>query len=393
MNDDNRRRSKRLRLMAPMSPPVVPPSLAEINALDATIVHVEQFLCIEDTINLSKTCHAIRNILVHNPNGAFPKIKVSHFEVVDVTAAVATAAPTLPPHRRINNFVSNALAKIHFPTLQRLVIKFSKAKGKVHRGGNWADELRDSFIYMALGLERAVNLEELIVDFTPFLMDKSSLLTQNNFDTLSANLCRCIKLKRLNVINRADFKTKAWRHHELGIYYSIYSPALLAAFIPAIERGVSTIEGISFDFGENRPLSRSINNGNAISQSRDLFRRILLCNKLKELSLIFKGNGVKIFLGDGVHHSPSLLINSFLQACRDVHSEMEGNLPSISSMEKLNVKCEEVKVGRGESGEPVKVPTPLKLDDSSVAPFMDMISKQGSLDLSNVFMNSLYRVF
>ena len=235
-------------------------------------------------------------------------------------------------------------------------------------------------------------------------MAKSSLLTQNNFDTLSANLCRCIKLKRLNVINRADFKTKAWRHHELGIYYSIYSPALLAAFIPAIERGVSTIEGISFDFGENRPLRRSINNANAISQSsnlfsvnnddaiiqsRDLFRRILLCNKLKELSLIFKGNGVQIFLDEGVHHSPSLLINSFLQACRDVHSVMEGNLPSMSSMEKLTVKCEEVKVGRGENGEPVKVPAPLKLDDSSIAPFMDMISKEPNLDLSNVFMDSL----
>ena len=244
------------------------------------------------------------------------------------------------------------------------------------------------------------------MDFTPFLMAKNSLLTQNNFDTLSANLCLCLKLKRLNVINRADLKTKAWRHHELGIYYSIYSPALLAAFIPAIERGVSTIEGISFDFGENRPLRRSIiinnvnaisqssnlfsvNNDDAIIQSRDLFRRILLCNKLKELSLIFKGNGVQIFLDEGVHHSPSLLINSFLQACRDVHSVMEGNLPSISSMEKLTVKCEEVKVCRGESGEPVKVPTPLKLDDSSIAPFMDMISKQRSLDTSNVFMGSL----
>jgi hypothetical protein len=374
MNDDNRRRSKRLRLMAPTMSPPVPPSLAEINALDATIVHVEQFLCIEDTINLSKTCHAIRNILVHNPNGAFTKIKVSHFEVVDDNAAVATAAPALPPHRRINNFVSNALAKIHFPTLQRLVINFRKGKR--------ADELRDSFIYLALGLERAVNLEELTVDFTPFLMERNDFLSQNNYDTLSANLCRCTKLKRLKVINHAEYRVRQAGTRLIGSFYSFYSPYLLAAFIPAIEQGVSTIEGVSFDFGKNLPFTyvgdRSVDESNVVSESNDLFRKILLCNKLKELSLSFKGEEVDL----------SPLFDSFLQVSRDIHSEMDGDLPS-SSIEKMSIKCEEVKVGRGESGEQIRLVTPWKPNDFSVAPLMDMISKQRNLVSSNVFMDGL----
>eukprot|EP00986_Skeletonema_menzelii_P005101 scaffold1801_cov79-Skeletonema_menzelii.AAC.8 len=385
MNDNDRRRTKRARLV-PMSPPPPLPSLVDINTLDAIIINVEQFLCIEDTINFSKTCHAIRNILVHNPNGAFPKIKVSHFEVVD-DDTTATEAAALPSYRRINNFVSNALAHIHFPTLERLVINFSKTKGKVHRGGDWANEIRDSFIYLAVGLERAINLEELVVDFTPFLNQRSDFLSQNNYDTLSENLCCCTKLKRLKVINRAEFNIRG------GGIYCMYSPAFLAAFIPAIERGVSTIEGVSLDLGEDIPFNflgssgrrigsgRSVDNDTAVSQSSDLFRKTLLCNELRELSVIFTFRA-----GKGVHHSPSSPFNSFLQVSRAIHSEMEGLLPS-SSIEKLTLKCEEVANVRREDGEQIRVVTPLKPDGSSIAPFMDMISKQPNLDMPNVFMD------
>mmetsp|Transcript_5057 Transcript_5057/g.7347 ORF Transcript_5057/g.7347 Transcript_5057/m.7347 type:complete len:371 (-) Transcript_5057:230-1342(-) len=368
MNDDGRR-TKRARLSIKTSAPY--PALVDMNNLDAIIVTVEQFLSIEETINLSKTCRAIRNILVHNPNGAFPKIKVSHFEVADDDDEVDAALP-LPPHRRIQNYTSNVLANIHFPTLERLVVQFPR--GKVHLTGDWVDELRDSFIYLALGLERAVNLEELIVDFTPFLLERSDFLSQNNYNTLAANLCCCTKLKRLNIINRLDERQR-------GGDSSIYSLAFLAAFIPAIERGVSTLEGVSFVFGED-PVTLSPatisssssvdNNDNIIRQSTGLFRSILLCNKLKELSLIFSGRAVQ--------HSS--LSKSFLQVSRDIHSETEGNLPS-SSMEKLTLKC----LGREEGGRANKALLRSKSDGVSIAPFMDMISKQPNLDVSNVFVN------
>jgi len=370
MNDD-RRRAKRARL-ANISPPL--PTLVDMNNLDAIIVNVEQFLCIEETINLSKTCHAIRNILVHNPNGVFPKIKVSHFEVADAVDGATsdvddTITAAVPPHRRINNYTSNVLANIHFPVLERLVIKFPT--GKVHRSGDWEDELRDSFIYLALGLERAVNLEELIVDFTPFLMEKCNFLSQNNFNTLSASLCRCTKLKRLEIVNRLDERQQG------GDNFSIYSPAFLAALIPAIERGVSTLERISFVFGEepftlNSSSGSSVDNDNTISQSSDLFRRILLCNKLKELSLIFSERGV--------HHSS--LFKSFIRVTRDIHSEMEGKLPS-SSIEKLTLRC----VGRGEGDYAMKVIPKSKADQLSIAPFASMISKQLNVDMSNVIID------
>mmetsp|Transcript_5324 Transcript_5324/g.11277 ORF Transcript_5324/g.11277 Transcript_5324/m.11277 type:complete len:372 (+) Transcript_5324:81-1196(+) len=369
MNDD-RRRAKRARL-ANISPPL--PTLVDMNNLDAIIVNVEQFLCIEETINLSKTCHAIRNILVHNPNGVFPKIKVSHFEVADAVDGATsdvddTITAAVPPHRRINNYTSNVLANIHFPVLERLVIKFPT--GKVHRSGDWEDELRDSFIYLALGLERAVNLEELIVDFTQFLMEKCNFLSQNNFNTLSASLCRCTKLKRLEIVNCLDERQR-------GGHNPSYSPAFLAAVIPAIERGVSTLERISFVFGEepftlNSSSGSSVDNDNTISQSSDLFRRILLCNKLKELSLIFSDRGV--------HHSS--LFKSFIRVTRDIHSEMEGKLPS-SSIEKLTLRC----VGRGEGDYAIKVIPKSKADQLSIAPFASMISKQLNVDMSNVIID------
>mmetsp|Transcript_33001 Transcript_33001/g.49158 ORF Transcript_33001/g.49158 Transcript_33001/m.49158 type:complete len:374 (+) Transcript_33001:70-1191(+) len=371
MNDD-RRRAKRARL-ANISPPL--PTLVDMNNLDAIIVNVEQFLCIEETINLSKTCHAIRSILVHNPNGVFPKIKVSHFEVADAVDGATsdvddtTATAAVPPHRRINNYTSNVLANIHFPVLERLVIKFPT--GKVHRSGDWEDELRDSFIYLALGLERAVNLVELIVDFTPFLMEQCKFLSRNNYNTLSASLCRCTKLKRLEIVNRLDERQQG------GADFSIYSPAFLATVIPAIERGVSTLERISFDFGEEpftlkSSSGSSVDNDNTISQSSDLFRRILLCNKLKELSLIFSDRGV--------HHSS--LFKSFIRVSRDIHSEMDGKLPS-SSIEKLTLRC----VGRGEGDNAMKVITKSKADQLSIAPFMGMTSKQLNLDISNVIVD------
>jgi|SaaInl74LU_5_DNA_1037368.scaffolds.fasta_scaffold17053_1 hypothetical protein len=366
--NDNSRRAKRARL-ANISPPL--PTLVDMNNLDAIIVNVEQFLCIEETINLSKTCHAIRNILVHNPSGVFPKIKVSHFEVADAvdgaTSDVDDTTAAVPPHRRINNYTSNVLANIHFPVLERLVIKFPT--GKVHISGDWEDELRDSFIYLALGLERAVNLEELIVDFTPFLMEKCDFLSQNNYNTLSASLCRCTKLKRLEIVNRLD-------ERQQGGHNSSYSPAFVAAVIPAIERGVSTLERISFVFGGepatlNSSSSSSVDNDNTISQSSDLFRRILLCNKLKELSLIFSDRGV--------HHSS--LFKSFMRVCRDIHSEMDGKLPS-SSIEKLTLRC----VGRGEGDNAMKVIPKSKAGQLSIAPFMGMISKQLNLDMSDVIV-------
>lgn len=366
MNDDGRRTKRARRLSGINNASTTPPfALVAMNNLDAIMVTVEHFLSIEETIHLSKTCHAIRNILVHNPNGAFPKIRVSHFEVADdVDAAVS-----LPPHRRIQNYTSNALANIHFPTLERLVVHFPR--GTVHRSGDWVDELRDSFIYLALGLQRAVNLEELIVDFTPFLMERSDFLSQNNYNTLAANLCCCTKLKRLGIINRFDERQR-------GGDSSTYCLAFLAAFIPAIERGVFTLEGVSFVFGEDpTTLSSSTtsssvdNNDNIIRQSTDLFRSILLCNKLKELSVIFSGRGVQ----------HSALSKSFLQVSRDIHSEMEGNLPS-SSLEKLTLKC----LGRDEGG---KANKQSKSDGVSIAPFMDMISKQPNLDVSDVFINDI----
>ncbi len=367
MNEDGHR-AKRARLGINESAPT--PALVDMNNLDAIIITVEHFLSIEETINLSKTCHAIRNILVHNPNGAFPKIKVSHFEAADDDNQVDAA---LPPHRRIQNYTSNVLANIHFPTLERLVVQFPT--GKVHRSVDWVDELRDSFIYLALGLERAVNLEELIVDFTPFLLERSDFLSQNNYNTLAANLCWCTKLKRLEVINRLDERQR-------GGNSSIYSLAFLAAFIPAIKRGVSTLEGVSFVFGEdpvtlspaNLSSSTSVDNDDIIiRQSNALFRSILLCNKLKDLSLIFS-------VGRGVQHSS--LTRSFLGVSCDIHCEMGGNFPS-SSMEKLTLKC----LGREEDSRANKAHGKSKTNDVSIAPFMDMISKQPNLDVTDVFVN------
>ena len=390
-NDADRPRAKKARLLLVnnnISPP--PPSdsspttLLDVNNLDAIIV-VEQFLSIEDTINLSKTCHAIRNILVHNPNGVFPKIKVSHFEVVaddDAADAAPSAADdiaaTTTPHRRINNFTSNVLANIHFPALERLEINFPT--GKVHRLSDWEDELRDSFIYLTLGLERAVNLEELILDFTPFLMEKSTFLSQNNYNTLSANLCRCIKLKRLEIINRLEEKGGT----------SVYGTAFLAALIPAIERGVSTLESLSFVFGED-PItlsgrssfyttrSSSVDNDTIRRSSSDLFRKILLCNKLKELGLNFSGREVMM---------QSSLLNSFLRVSRDIHSEMEGKLPS-SSIEKLTVTCvdEEGEGSGGEGGGGIKLNIKSTPDQLLIAPFMDMILKQPNLVTSTVSLD------
>ncbi len=76
----------------------------------------------------------------------------------------------------------------------------------------------------------------------------------------------------------------------------------------------------------------------------------------------------------------SSLLNSFLRVSRDIHSEMEGKLPS-SSIEKLALKC----VGDGDDkNSGMKLMSKSISKQLSVAPFMDMISKQPKLDMSTV---------
>jgi len=243
--------------------------------------------------------------------------------------------PSLSP-THITSMSLHVLPKIHFPSLKRLEFRFPSS--------NFPNELRDSFVNMAIGLESASNLEELHIDMS-LVMKFDNFYSQMIFEVFSKNLAKCKKLKRIKILNQ--FKGQGVK--------SDYSIGLLLALIPAIEKGVSTLEEVTLLIG-NAPTTKPTSKA-YINAAHDLFVAILSLQRLKEFNL-------------QLNLASSPLLNIFLQAANQVY-QISGTLPSSDSIEKFTLASKLYTMPEGVVN---PLPTPV-----SLAPCLALLGESSSL--------------
>lgn len=133
------------------------------------------------------------------------------------------------------------------------------------------------------------------------------------YNIFGENLARCIeqsgKLRRLKIINEAALRT--------DFPTTIYSSAFLAAMVPVIRAGLSTLKEIDILCGDY-PLAQEDDYPTA---GYDFFKAVLNLQNLTELTVKIR------------HNNRGQLLNDFLDASRDVHDEF-GRLPS-DTLEKV----------------------------------------------------------
>lgn len=227
----------------------------------------------------------------------------------------------------ITSLSTQALPNIHFPSVERLEFRLPRSTTRVF--ANTDDELRDSFIYLAVGLESATNLEELHVDIA-LMIKYDGFNSRMIYEVFAKNLAKCKKLKRLKIFNSYIIQRESY-----------FSLGFLLALIPAIEQGVSTIEEVTLLIG-NRPVAVPTPKVQ-LNAALDLFVAILRLQKLKQFNL-------------QLNLYTSSLLNIFLQAAQHVR-QTAGTLPS-ELVESFMLTCVLYKVTEGV---PNRLPSPLSL--------------------------------
>lgn len=317
---------------------------ANSSGLDASIANVlpdvTKFLDVTTTARLSQTCRSLRSQLTVVGVDHRRRIKVPYFRLGDgnrvpppttTTPGAGGEDPFSAFAPRITSTCSLALSKIDFPSLKRLEFRFDQA-GKNFLGIP-DDELRDAFIYLAIGLESATDLEELHIDVS-LVMKHDAFNSSMIYEVFARNLAKCNKLRRLKVFNNAIL-------HRGRI--SCYSNGFLRALVPAIEGGKLTLEEVTLLIG-NCPTSDQTSSKELEATARDLFVAILSLRRLREFHL-------------QLNLASSPLLNIFLWACDDVRRNF-GSLPSSGSIQKFMVSCVLYKVP---DGVPDPLPAPCSL--------------------------------
>ena len=139
--------------------------------LDACITNVltdiRNYLDVESTVRLSQTCRTFHNLLTEDATGRYPKIKVSYFTFGDSSLwrdnrGRHIQESSVTKGVKIRSLATDVLPNIHWQSLKRIEFRLRLTPGKSFL--NTDEELRDAFLYMAVGLESAHELEEFYID-------------------------------------------------------------------------------------------------------------------------------------------------------------------------------------------------------------------------------------
>ena len=140
-----------------------------IIGLDACITNVlmdiRKYLDVESTVRLSQTCRTFHNLLTEDEDDQYPKIKVSYFTFGDSSLwrdnrGRHIQESSVTKGVKIRSLATDVLPNIHWQSLKRIEFRLSPGRTFLNRD----EELRDAFVYMAMGLESAHELEEFYID-------------------------------------------------------------------------------------------------------------------------------------------------------------------------------------------------------------------------------------
>ena len=127
---------------------------------------IKNYLDVESTVQLSQTCRSLHGLLTEDPGGLYPKIKQSYFTFGDPSlwrddiTGRRVDHTLVDENTKMKSLAIEAITKVHFPSLKRIEFRLSPGKYFSHR----EEELRDAFVYMAMGLASASELEEFYID-------------------------------------------------------------------------------------------------------------------------------------------------------------------------------------------------------------------------------------
>jgi len=329
-------------------------SAGELNWFKATVsLGVSEFLDVESTVRLSQTCRVLHTTFTHDPNGLYPKIKVSHLSIEDASIVRDKDGNRLRPggpRGKMTSISHKVLPKIYFPSLITFQFRGSGSGNMVLANG--PDDMKDLFVTLAVGLETATNLElfhfdiGLIIKFDRFNMKVI-------YETFGRNLAKCTQLKSLKIFNHYTVHSRQIQMQTT----TYYSQGFLLALLPTIINNVQTVgpalEEFTLIIG-NRP---AISTSDRVysNAARNVFAAALRMRKLKEFDLQFD-----------LASSP--LLNEFLQVCEHLFG-MLGTLPSVS-LERFTLTSVLYKPG----GIPNRLPPPL-----SLAPCLALLGRSVNL--------------
>ena len=293
---------------------------------------IENYLDVESTVQLSQTCRSLHGLLTEGSGGSYPKIKQSYFTFGDPSlwrddiTGRRVDRTLVDKNTKLKSLATEVLPKIHFPSLKR--IEFRLSLGKTF--SNKEEELRDAFVYMAMRLGSATELEEFNID-CGHIMKFDTFNSKMVYEVFANSLASCPKLKRIKIFNH---------YHGQG-GQSHYSIGFLHSLIATMKERVLTLEKVTLVIG-NLPMIAPITKPYKTA-AYDLFTAILKLQGLQDLNL-------------QLNLASSPLLNHFIQASQHVLKTL-GKLPS-EAIREFMITCILYKAQEGHAN---PLPTPLSL--------------------------------
>jgi len=290
------------------------------------------YLDVESTVHLSQTCRTLHGLLTEDSGGLYPKIKQSYFTFGDpslwrddITGQRVNRALVDDKNTKMKSLATDAITKVHFPSLKR--IEFRLSPGKTF--SNREEELRDAFVYMTMGLGTATELEEFYID-CGHIMKFDTFNSKMVYEVFAQSLASCKNLRKIKIFN----------HYQQG-GQSRYSIGFLHSLIAMMKERVLTLEEVTLLIG-NHPMKAPITKAYKTA-AYDLFEAILKLQRLQDLNL-------------QLNLASSPLLNLFIQASQHVLNTL-GKLPS-EAIRKFMITCVLYKANEGQTN---PLPTPLSL--------------------------------
>lgn len=208
---------------------------ADAAILTNVLPDIKNYLDVESTVQLSQTCRSLHGLLTEDSGGLYPKIKQSYFTFGDPSlwrddiTGQRVDRSLVDKNTKIKSLATEAVTKVHFPSLKR--IEFRLSPGKIF--SNREEELRDAFVYMAMGLASATELEEFYID-CGHIMKFDFFNSKMVYEVFATSLASCTKLKRIKIFN----------HYQQG-RQSYYSIGFLHSLIAMMKERVLTLEEVT----------------------------------------------------------------------------------------------------------------------------------------------------
>ena len=175
---------------------------ADAEILINVLPDIKNYLDVESTVHLSQTCRTLHGLLTEDSGGLYPKIKQLYFTFSDPSlwrdsiTGRRVDRTLVDKNRKMKSLAIEALTKVHFPSLKRIEFRLSPGK----KFSNREEELRDAFVYMAMGLASATELEEFYID-CGHIMKFDTLNSKMVYEVFAKSLASCKKLKKIKIFN------------------------------------------------------------------------------------------------------------------------------------------------------------------------------------------------